>query len=895
MINKIKLGTLFMNGVQVKFNQSTPTQFINGATLELKTSSSDLNYQIEWVSFTDGSKNILISDRNVLSNISYNDLSIQGLISGNTIVTLQNIKYKVLLMASDEYDKYLLNSINLNTLLTPTTLDETNGGYSDSTISSSDSNNLWNWWKTPCLTQTLTSSNNIIRGGNTINASSTINVNTKSNWRLMLSQYNTPPTISDSDTTLGSYTSNIVKAYTITDPDDDLFKIVEMIDSNTNIRTLENQSSKNEFTFTLSTEQWKSLSAGVHTINIVVTDSYGNIATRNWLFNKVVDSTVGTSSALTRPVIVTPSNSLSLSPFDATFDEIISFTVTGGDMVYANEINIIDNSNSSIIVYNKKVESFDFENIIPKNTLINGKTYQIKIRTYNTSGQYSAWSDTVLVKALTTPQLLVTTIVDDMIQTPNPVMQATYYQADNDSVYSYVFNLLKDGVQVDSSNVLLDKALQYQFSNLDNKANYVIELKIQTASGMIATIQKSFYCIYLQSKLPAVMTLINDNATGSVKITTYVRQILGRVYSGDNVTYIDGEWANLHNSTVIWDSDGAFRLDGDWTAKIWARDLEDNDVMLVKFTLDDGNYIQLTRWGNMFSLTKIVNGIKLYELHKTIEGDILSTDELYFFIQNDVDLGLMNFDVKRITDGRSTWFTKSHTEDVIPSYANIDGFLSQLDSKFVSLLKDKIIDGEIMKVRIPSMNDFSSTPSIGTSAKIGQLIIGQAILGDSSTNEFNAMLSNGNYFTRDISIDDSNKLIAINNIGKKYNAFPNDKTIGIRIMVDIPSTTKVSTIKDRTDDCYFITTKIFNLFDIQQISNLKVGDGIKSNSIRYKENVIKFTINNIDSINNTITLISDVIDMGKEFDASESVYINGNPNWNTSNLQQWLNSNVKIG
>jgi len=884
-----------MNGVQVKFNQSTPTQFINGATLELKTSSSDLNYQIEWVSFTDGSKNILISDRNVLSNISYNDLSIQGLISGNTIVTLQNIKYKVLLMASDEYDKYLLNSINLNTLLTPTTLDETNGGYSDSTISSSDSNNLWNWWKTPCLTQTLTSSNNIIRGGNTINASSTINVNTKSNWRLMLSQYNTPPTISDSDTTLGSYTSNIVKAYTITDPDDDLFKIVEMIDSNTNIRTLENQSSKNEFTFTLSTEQWKSLSAGVHTINIVVTDSYGNIATRNWLFNKVVDSTVGTSSALTRPVIVTPSNSLSLSPFDATFDEIISFTVTGGDMVYANEINIIDNSNSSIIVYNKKVESFDFENIIPKNTLINGKTYQIKIRTYNTSGQYSAWSDTVLVKALTTPQLLVTTIVDDMIQTPNPVMQATYYQADNDSVYSYVFNLLKDGVQVDSSNVLLDKALQYQFSNLDNKANYVIELKIQTASGMIATIQKSFYCIYLQSKLPAVMTLINDNATGSVKITTYVRQILGRVYSGDNVTYIDGEWANLHNSTVIWDSDGAFRLDGDWTAKIWARDLEDNDVMLVKFTLDDGNYIQLTRWGNMFSLTKIVNGIKLYELHKTIEGDILSTDELYFFIQNDVDLGLMNFDVKRITDGRSTWFTKSHTEDVIPSYANIDGFLSQLDSKFVSLLKDKIIDGEIMKVRIPSMNDFSSTPSIGTSAKIGQLIIGQAILGDSSTNEFNAMLSNGNYFTRDISIDDSNKLIAINNIGKKYNAFPNDKTIGIRIMVDIPSTTKVSTIKDRTDDCYFITTKIFNLFDIQQISNLKVGDGIKSNSIRYKENVIKFTINNIDSINNTITLISDVIDMGKEFDASESVYINGNPNWNTSNLQQWLNSNVKIG
>lgn len=64
---------------------------------------------------------------------------------------------------------------------------------------------------------------------------------------------------------------------------------------------------------------------------------------------------------------------------------------------------------------------------------------------------------------------------------------------------------------------------------------------------MEETIEQNFYCMYLQSKLPAIMTLKNDTQIGVVRLKTYVRQILGRIYSGDDITYINGEEANLHN------------------------------------------------------------------------------------------------------------------------------------------------------------------------------------------------------------------------------------------------------------------------------------------------------------------------------------------------------------
>ena len=879
-VQKIVQGSLYQNGQQIQFS-SAPATYTSNAVLELRSSGTD----IEWLVIKSGAHEYLLSTKNLLSGISYNQLNIQGFVSGNSLIAIGDSQYKIRLITSQEWDNFVLNQINLNSLLTPNA-DDLSGNYNSITITSSDTNNLLHWWNSPSLTKNISGSSVIVRGGNAIGTSNNISITDNSNYRIVLEKYNLPPVISDSDRFLGNFTSSIIQEYSIVDPENDLFKIEEILDG-TVTRTLENQTSKTKFTYSLSGTPWNNLLAGQHNVKIRVTDTCDNIVIRNWTFNKIVDTSTGTSANLTRPVITTPINSLSLSPINALVDNKINFTVTGGELVYTNEISIVDNSDSSVIVYNKKLpELFDFYNTIPLNTLINGKTYQIKIRTYNSSGQYSAWSDTVLVKCLTPPNLIITTIIDGMIKSPNPVMMATYNQSDNDELYSYVYNLYKDGALILSSGVLLDKLRQYQFSNLDNKTNYTIELKVRTASGMETSISQDFYCVFLQSKLPAVIKLENSPTTGSVKITSYVRQIRGRIYSGDNINYIDDEWADLHNTVVIWDKDGAFRIEGDWTAKIWARDLEDNDVMLVKFSLDDGTYIQLTRFENMFSLTKIVAGVKLYELHSFVLGDILLTDQLYFFIQNDTNLGLMNFDVKRVTEGRTTWFSKTYNDDTMPDYASENGFLSGINDNLKNSLLNNNIDGNVIKAYIPTLDELLQ---LDNNAKLGEAIVGAMVLGNSASSiDIN---SDVDYFTRTIDSMNNNKLKVVKADGTIGSDYPSSK-LGIRFIIKISNITKVSTYKDVEDDCYNLTFKILKLFSIQNISNLKVGDKIKTNSVKYKNKIIKFTICKKDDT--SVYLLSDVI-TEKEFDNSESVYTNGNPNWSLSNINQWLNSNIKIG
>ena len=879
-VQKIVQGSLYQNGQQIQFS-SAPATYTSNAVLELRSSGTD----IEWLVIKSGAHEYLLSTKNLLSGISYNQLNIQGFVSGNSLIAIGDSQYKIRLITSQEWDNFVLNQINLNSLLTPNA-DDLSGNYNSTTITSSDTNNLLHWWNSPSLTKNISGSSVIVRGGNAIGTSNNISITDNSNYRIVLEKYNLPPVISDSDRFLGNFTSSIIQEYSIVDPENDLFKIEEILDG-TVTKTLENQTSKTKFTYSLSGTPWNNLLAGQHNVKIRVTDTCDNIVIRNWTFNKIVDTSTGTSANLTRPVITTPINSLSLSPINALVDNKINFTVTGGELVYTNEISIVDNSDSSVIVYNKKLpELFDFYNTIPLNTLINGKTYQIKIRTYNSSGQYSAWSDTVLVKCLTPPNLIITTIIDGMIKSPNPVMMATYNQSDNDELYSYVYNLYKDGALILSSGVLLDKLRQYQFSNLDNKTNYTIELKVRTASGMETSISQDFYCVFLQSKLPAVIKLENSPTTGSVKITSYVRQIRGRIYSGDNINYIDDEWADLHNTVVIWDKDGAFRIEGDWTAKIWARDLEDNDVMLVKFSLDDGTYIQLTRFENMFSLTKIVAGVKLYELHSFVLGDILLTDQLYFFIQNDTNLGLMNFDVKRVTEGRTTWFSKTYNDDTMPDYASENGFLSGINDNLKNSLLNNNIDGNVIKAYIPTLDELLQ---LDNNAKLGEAIVGAMVLGNSASSiDIN---SDVDYFTRTIDSMNNNKLKVVKADGTIGSDYPSSK-LGIRFIIKISNITKVSTYKDVEDDCYNLTFKILKLFSIQNISNLKVGDKIKTNSVKYKNKIIKFTICKKDDT--SVYLLSDVI-TEKEFDNSESVYTNGNPNWSLSNINQWLNSNIKIG
>ncbi|HBA03560.1 MAG TPA: hypothetical protein DCW51_06165, partial [Clostridium sp.] len=719
----------------------------------------------------------------------------------------------------------------------------------------------------------MSGSNIIVRGGSSIDKSATITTasqSTDTGFRVVLEKYSEPPVISPSNSNWGNYTLWFSKKYTVTDSDeDDLLKITETLDG-TQYRTLNGISSNSTLEISFE-DTWESLSAGKHTIIVVAEDGYGNTCTRTYTFTKVVQDSGTATGSLSRPQIVIPAtNTSSLSPKNAQDNITINFTVSGGDLVAYNELIVYKvTSSSSTIIYDSKIQTYDFKHTIPSNTLTNSSTdsYQLKIRTYNSNNQYSEWSDLVSLKCLSPAELIIATIVDGEITNSNPNFVATYEQAEGDVLYSYQYLLYSDeGTLLDYSSELKDGLLTWILTNttLENKTNYTIELITISESGLTSTLTQDFYCIFAQTRLPATVEISTDSSEGAVTFRSYVRQILGEIIYGDSIKYIDSEFADLHDVIVSFNANGAFRNEGDFTLKLWAKDLEGYNNMLLKVITSDG-YILLTRYGNLFTVGIYKDEKKLYQQYQTIEGDILTDDEFYFFIQYNSSYGLLNFDVKRYTDGRTTWFTAQTTNDIAPSYNTENGFLTYLPSKFKNYLIDTTIDGEVNTLYLPSQDEIENAESFNTSSILGIGKLGSMILNTSSTNK-QLRSDTVPYFTRTQDTTDTNKLAVVGTDGSYSSAYPNLTTIGTRIIFNISKDLQVTNYKK---DGYYhmaLYNGSLNLFQTQSIGKLIQGSKIKYNSIKYNNSIIEFTVMNTNPSLNYVTLISNVIFSNKEYD-----------------------------
>lgn len=100
--------------------------------------------------------------------------------------------------------------------------------------------------------------------------------------------HNVDPTISGTDTDLGTVTSPPSMAYTVNDQDtEDALTVVESLDGN-EIRTIEDAVRNQTYTFALTEAQFAALSSGQHTMQVKVTDTLGNSATRTITFTRSV-------------------------------------------------------------------------------------------------------------------------------------------------------------------------------------------------------------------------------------------------------------------------------------------------------------------------------------------------------------------------------------------------------------------------------------------------------------------------------------------------------------------------------------------------------------------------------------------------------------------------------
>lgn len=330
----VKLGTLYMGGTKVVRptipwdNAGAPytgsgtgniANFSVGATLEIRDTSATEADQIYWREVTDGAKKLLVADRNLLVNISWDDLNAQTLITGKTI-TINGQQYLVRSMTggsnyrsgdqyaggtptTNEWDRIITNESNFAGLPTPVASDLDN--TLNATDKSTAHNLFWNWFGAYSWTQevyTGGSSSRSMRGYYSARYWSYYTASSRYSyvgWRPVLEVLNAAPVISGSDSSLGNKAAPFVQNFTVNDPDaGNTFSVVVKLNGVTK-STLTNQAN-GSFSYDL-TPDWSGLALGTHTLTVTATDAAGAASTRTWTFTK-------TNSPAAAPTITKPLN-----------------------------------------------------------------------------------------------------------------------------------------------------------------------------------------------------------------------------------------------------------------------------------------------------------------------------------------------------------------------------------------------------------------------------------------------------------------------------------------------------------------------------------------------------------------------------------------------------------
>ena len=259
--------------------------------------------QLQWHKIQDGDKTLLICDRVILVNCSWNDLNSQGYITGKE-VTIDGAKYKCRVLTggtgprssndyysggtptNNEWDRFITREEVITGLPTPVSsdLDSTQ----NATDLNSTHNQFWNWYYVYSWCQETYSGNSSYRAYRGYLSARYWNYHYATyqyadvGFRPVLEVLNTDPLISDSDRDLGDKNSNFTITYTVDDSDSgDVLTATESIDGQTTKSFAPTRNSVN--TITVPVDE---LSLGSHTVKVVVTDGQGGTATRTWTFTR---------------------------------------------------------------------------------------------------------------------------------------------------------------------------------------------------------------------------------------------------------------------------------------------------------------------------------------------------------------------------------------------------------------------------------------------------------------------------------------------------------------------------------------------------------------------------------------------------------------------------------
>ena len=318
-LGTVKLGGFYNNGAILKrptkpwqINTTPPGASGNGDIPSMSGSMANYTFgdtpsaeanKLQWVKIKDGDKTLLICDRVILVNVSWDDLNAQGYVTGKT-VTIDGAKYLCRLLTggsnrrngdyyaggtptNNEWDRFITREEVISGLPAPLSSDlDTN---QNSTDLNSAHNKFWNWFYIYSWCQETYAENASFRANRGFGSArywcyySSGFRSTYLGFRPVLEILNTDPLISDSDRNLGDKNQNFTIEYTVDDADSgDVLAATESIDGRTTKSFAPTRKAKNTISINI-----REHSLGSHTVKVVVTDGQGGTATRTWTFTRV--------------------------------------------------------------------------------------------------------------------------------------------------------------------------------------------------------------------------------------------------------------------------------------------------------------------------------------------------------------------------------------------------------------------------------------------------------------------------------------------------------------------------------------------------------------------------------------------------------------------------------
>lgn len=337
-----------------------------------------------------------------------------------------------------------------------------------------------------------------------------------------------------------------------------------------------------------------------------------------------------------------------IETFDAQNEYKIGYTYLGSERVTTNEVSIREAVSGSQPVYLSQSTKFDKVHILPASTLINGKTYWVKIRVQVNETTWSSWSPEEEFLCLSTPVLTFDSLDDDSyVYNNNVMMSVVYRQEQGERVETYQFSLLNQNktpiksFPVRVPDQLSPNVFSERFDGLVKGKMYYVGCRITTRNGIRFFDTHEFIPHFVTPSIDGIITVDNSGDDGQVLLQAYLKQMLGTqtkpfipnapTDNSNNYTFMNGEWIIIPAEMPLMYTRLGMAKASDFVVKLWCKNVLNGTMLEFSEELGKGVHLKFTKHNDYITCEKEYMGVTSRTRSNVVAG--LGLKEFYLYIK----------------------------------------------------------------------------------------------------------------------------------------------------------------------------------------------------------------------------------------------------------------------